>query len=89
MAYTTRYAFKRQARLATDSGLSESAVSRLIAGKCLRTFQTAVRVTAALERKRAGESTSGNSSRLTAHRPPSQRAGLMGCKGCTLTSRNL
>lgn len=51
MAHTTRYAFKGVARLARDSGVSPSAVSRLINGRMNPSFLMVARIATALEKE--------------------------------------
>ncbi|HEY3268267.1 MAG TPA: helix-turn-helix transcriptional regulator [Armatimonadota bacterium] len=50
MEHTTRYAFKGKARLATDAGISKSAVSRLLSGTSSPSAMVLIAVTRALER---------------------------------------
>ncbi len=49
MAHTTRYAFKGQSRLATDAGVSKSAISRLINGQSEPSYFLVNAITRALE----------------------------------------
>lgn len=49
LAHAPRYAFETQARIAKDSGVSPSTISRLIRGKTRPTFDLAYRIIVALE----------------------------------------
>ena len=50
MDHTNRYAFKGQARLAQDAGVSKSAVSRIISGQSSPSFAVMSAITQALEK---------------------------------------
>ncbi len=51
MAHTTRYAFKGEGRLASDAGVSKSAVSRLVNGLSSPSFAVVSAIAHALEKR--------------------------------------
>jgi len=51
MAHTTRYAFKGESRLATDAGVSKSAVSRLLNGQSSPSFALVSALTKAFSKR--------------------------------------
>jgi DNA-binding XRE family transcriptional regulator len=51
MMHTTRYAFKAQARLARDCGVSPSTICRLLTGQSSPSFALVAAITGALEKQ--------------------------------------
>jgi len=51
MAHTTRYAFKGESRLASDAGVSKSAVCRLLSGKSSPSFVLVALLAQALQQQ--------------------------------------
>jgi hypothetical protein len=82
MAHTTRYAFKGESRLASDAGISKSALCRLVNGQSTPSFPLVIAVTRALERhlKRAIDPREIVS--IDGSYPTASVCALCGCKGC-------
>lgn len=88
MAHTTRYAFKGTSRLASDAGVSKSAVCRLLNGNSSPSYALVVAITHALEEhlKRPldpRDLVSPNGFYLT-----QSTCELVGCRGCALSRRH-
>jgi transcriptional regulator with XRE-family HTH domain len=82
MAHTTRYAFKGESRLAADSGVSKSAVCRLINGQSSPSFALVCALTKALE-KHLGKSLDPRELvSFDGSYPTPSVCELVGCKGC-------
>ena len=87
MAHTNRYAFKGESRLATDAGVSKSAVCRLLNGQSSPSFALVSSITRALE-PHLQRGLEGR--RLDPHElisldgtyPTASACQLAGCKGC-------
>ncbi len=87
MAHTNRYAFKGESRLASDAGVSKSAVCRLLNGQSSPSFALVSSITRALE-PHLQRGLEGR--RLDPHElisldgtyPTASACQLAGCKGC-------
>ncbi len=89
MAHTTRYAFKGEARLALDAGVSKSAVSRLVNGLSSPSFAVVSAIAHALE-KRLGRTLDPRELVSFDGRYPSASAcALCGCRGCSLSGASI
>lgn len=85
MAHTTRYAFKGEARLALDAGVSKSAVSRLVNGLSSPSFAVVSAIAHALE-KRLGRSLDPRELvSFDGNYPTLSACALCGCRGCSLS----
>lgn len=82
MAHTTRYAFRGGPRLASDAGLSRSALNRLINGLTSPTFASVYGITKALERQLDKQLDPRELVSLDGNYPTSSVCQLVGCKGC-------
>jgi transcriptional regulator with XRE-family HTH domain len=82
MLHTTRYAFKGESRLATDAGVSKSAVSRLINGHCTPSYPLVAALTLALERQLGQPLDPREVVSLDGSYPTASVCQLCGCKGC-------
>lgn len=85
MAHTTRYAFKGTSRLASDAGVSKSAVCRLLNRNSSPSYALVVAITHALEKQvkcplDPRDLVSLGSSYLTR-----STCELVGCRGCALS----
>jgi len=87
MAHTNRYAFKGESRLASDAGVSKSAVCRLLNGQSSPSFALVSSITRALE-LHLQRGLEGR--RLDPHElisldgtyPTASACALAGCRGC-------
>ena len=82
MEHVPTYSFQGQARLATDAGVSRSAVSRLLAGKAAPSFAVTVAVTAALERRLGLRLDPRELVSFDGNYPTDSVCELCGCRGC-------
>jgi DNA-binding XRE family transcriptional regulator len=82
MAHTTRYAFKGQARLARDIGVSRSTIFRLIAGETRPSLDLALRITDRLEEELGRHIDPRDLLSLTGSYPTPSVCALCGCRGC-------
>lgn len=82
MAHTTRYAFKGETRLASDAGVSKSAVCRLLNGRSSPSFVLVVAITKALEKRLGRPLDPRDLISLDGHYPTTSACELAGCKGC-------
>src|SRR5437660_736820 len=82
MSHTTRYAFKGQARLAADSGVSKSAISRLISGQSLPSYASVWAITRALEKQIGKPLDPRELISLDGTYPTPSVCTLVGCRGC-------
>ncbi len=87
MAHTNRYAFKGESRLASDAGVSKSAVCRLLNGQSSPSFATVSALTLALEpHLQGGLKGKGLNPleliSLDGSYPTASACELAGCKGC-------
>jgi len=89
MAHTTRYAFKGEARLALDAGVSKSAVSRLVNGLSSPSFAVVSAIAHALE-KRLGRSLDPRELvSFDGNYPTLSACALCSCRGCSLSEAGL
>ncbi len=82
MAHTTRYAFKGESRLATDSGVSKSAVSRLVTGQSSPSFALVYRLTQALEKQLGRTIDPRELISVDGSYPTESICEVAGCRGC-------
>lgn len=82
MAHTTRYAFQGETRLASDAGVSKSAVSRLLTGQSSPSFALVVALTKALEKRMGRSLDPRDLISLDGSYPTATACELAGCKGC-------
>ncbi|MCW3053462.1 MAG: hypothetical protein JWN14_2632 [Chthonomonadales bacterium] len=82
MAHTSRYAFKGQARLARDIGVSRSTISRLIAGETRPSLALALKITDRLEQELGQHIDPRDLLSLTGSYPTPSVCDLCGCRGC-------
>jgi len=82
MAHTTRYAFKGESRLAADSGVSKSAVCRLINGQSSPSFALVCALTKALEQRLGKRLDPRELISFDGTYPTRSVCELAGCKGC-------
>jgi DNA-binding phage protein len=82
LAHTTRYAFRGMARLATDSGVSKSAISRIIRGHSQPSFRVASNISRALERHLGRRIDPHELLSLDGSYPTQSVCQFMGCRGC-------
>lgn len=87
MAHTSRYAFKGESRLASDAGVSKSAVCRLLNGQSSPSFALVSALTLALEpHLQGGLQGKGLNPleliSLDGSYPTASACELAGCKGC-------
>jgi transcriptional regulator with XRE-family HTH domain len=80
--HTRRYAFKRQSNLARDTGLSESAISRLVRGHSRPYFETMVKVADALEAELGKRIHPSELASIDGRYPTANVCELVGCPGC-------
>jgi len=85
MAHTTRYAFKGESRLAADSGVSKSAVNRLIHGQSSPSFALVCALTKALEKHLGTTLDPREVISFDGIYPTASVCELAGCKGCLPT----
>lgn len=82
MAHTTRYAFKGETRLATDAGVSKSAVCRLLNGRSSPSFALVLAINKALEKNLGRTIDSRDLISVDGDYPTASACELAGCKGC-------
>jgi transcriptional regulator with XRE-family HTH domain len=82
MAHTTRYSFKGLSRLASDCGVSKSAVCRLAAGQTAPSYALVLRVVGALERHLGRTLDPREVVREDGEYPTKSTCALCGCRGC-------
>ena len=82
MAHTTRYAFQGETRLASDAGVSKSAVSRLLTGQSSPSFALVVALTKALEKRLERPIDPRDLISLDGNYPTASACELAGCRGC-------
>ncbi len=82
MAHTTRYAFKGEARLAADAGVSKSAINRLINEKASSSYWVVLAITQALEKALKRSLDPRELVSLDGAYPTSSTCKLVGCRGC-------
>ena len=82
MAHTTRYAFKGESRLATDAGVSKSAVSRLLNGLSSPSFALVSALTKALSKRLNRPLDPHEMLSFDGNYPTPSICELCGCKGC-------
>lgn len=82
MAHIPRYAFRPQARLAADAGVSRSAVSRFLSGESNPSFALAMAVIQALERHLGRRIDPRDIVGLGDDWPTPTACELCGCPGC-------
>lgn len=82
MAHTSRYAFKGEARLAADAGVSKSAINRLINKKASSTYWVVLAVTQALEKVLKRSFDPRELVSLDGAYPTGSTCKLVGCRGC-------
>lgn len=85
MAHTLRYAFRPQARLSQDSGISQAVISRLIAGRSRPQYLTAVRISLALGRSAGTILPMDELFSPDGRYPTASVCELTGCRRCSLT----
>lgn len=82
MAHTSRYAFKGQARLAQDAGVSRSTISRLINGQSHPFFGLAITLTRLLGQHVGRRLDPCDLFSITGTYPTPSVCDLCGCPGC-------
>jgi transcriptional regulator with XRE-family HTH domain len=82
MAHTTRYAFKCEARLAMDAGISKSALNRLVNGLSSPSFVSACKIARALEKELKRPLEPRELISFDGTYPTPSVCELVGCKGC-------
>jgi transcriptional regulator with XRE-family HTH domain len=82
LLHTKRYAFKRQSNLARDTGLSESAISRLVRGHSSPSFNTLMKVVTALEAEVGKRLDPRELVSMDGSYPTPNVCDLVGCPGC-------
>lgn len=82
MAHTTRYAFKCEARLAADAGISKSALNRLINGLSSPSFASVCKIAQALENELKRPIDPRQLISFDGTYPTPSVCQLVGCKGC-------
>jgi transcriptional regulator with XRE-family HTH domain len=85
MAHTTRYAFKGEARLAVDAGVSKSAVSRLVNGLSSPSFAVMSAIAGALEKHLGRVLDPRELVSFHGRYPTPSACDLCGCRGCSLS----
>lgn len=76
------YGFRMQSRLARDAGVSESAVSRMVRGRCKPSLAVALRVTGALSRRLGRQIDVFEVFSLDGRYPTPSVCDLCGCPDC-------
>lgn len=89
MAHTTRYAFKGEARLASDAGVSKSAVSRLVNGLSSPSFAVVSAIAHALEKRLGRPLDPRELVSFNGRYPTPSACALCGCRGCSLSEVDL
>jgi hypothetical protein len=82
VAHTTRYAFKGQARLAADAGVSEATISRLVNGCSHPSYRLVYAVTRALEKAVGRPLSPDEIVSYGGSYPTPSVCLLVGCPGC-------
>jgi len=82
MFHAPRYSIQGIARLAADSGVSRTAVSRLISGHRRPAYLVVLRVVASLERELGVTIDPREVVRDDPHYPTPYPCAVIGCKGC-------
>lgn len=82
LAHTTRYAFKGESRLAKDSGVSRSALNRVVSGQSSPSFALVSAITRILERSLGCRIDPHDVVSLDGTYPTPLVCGVMGCHGC-------
>lgn len=84
MAHTTRYAFKSEARLAHDAGVSKSALNRLIHGLTSPSYTIICALTEALEQRLGRRIDPRDLVALSGRYPTPSLGAICGCSGCAI-----
>jgi len=82
LAHTSRYAFRGMARLSTDSGVSKSAISRIVRGHSQPSFRVASQISRALGRQLSRRVDPNELLSLDGSYPTQSVCEFMGCGGC-------
>jgi len=82
LSHVPRYAFKGRSRLATDAGVSKSAVTRLLNGQSVPSVIVVFRLAKALERRMSTSLDPREIVSLDGDYPTPSTCKLMGCRGC-------
>lgn len=82
MIHTTRYAFQGQARLATDTGVSRSTISRMLGGKTNPSYHLVQAVTEALSKHLKRPLQPCDLFSATGHYKERSGCTISGCHGC-------
>ena len=82
LRHTRRYAFRGQARLATDAGVTRATISRLLSGKRLPSFDLVLTVVSLLERGIGRPLPIGELFSFDGAFPTPSVCDLVGCGGC-------
>src|ERR1041385_4778419 len=80
MAHTTRYAFRGQARLAQDAGVSRSTICRLLSGQSRPSFDLVLTITTLLEEQLGRRLDPRELISLTGSYPTASVCALCGCQ---------
>lgn len=84
MAHTTRYAFKSEARLAHDAGVSKSALNRLVNGLTTPSYRVVCALTQALEQKLGRRIDPRDLVAVGGRYPTAFVSEICGCRGCVI-----
>lgn len=82
LAHTTRYAFKAESRLANDSGISPSALNRVVKGQASPSFALVSAITRALELSLCRSLNPHEIISLDGTYPTQYVCEAVGCSGC-------
>jgi transcriptional regulator with XRE-family HTH domain len=83
MEHSTRYAFKGEARLAKDCGVSDAAICRLLIGYSSPSFAMLCKLTDAFEKEFEKRIDPRELAAIDGQYPTPTVCEIVGCKGCT------
>ncbi len=83
MEHSTRYAFKSEARLAKDCGVSDAAICRLLIGYSSPSFAMLCKLTAAFEKEFKKQIDPRELAAIDGHYPTPTVCEIVACKGCS------
>ena len=83
MEHSSRYAFKSEARLAQDCGVSDAAICRLISGYSSPSFAMVCKITQAFEKEFKKRIDPRELASIDGRYPTASVCEIVGCKGCT------